>query len=81
MKPIHPDEGKLITRIEEQSSKIPSGVYLSASLAATVASILLKKRGKNIASVIIQWVIPVLMVGLYSKIMKTADRKWKIERE
>lgn len=81
MKLTTPNEGKLTVKMERKSQKIPSGVYLSASLTALIASLILKKRGKNVTSFLIQWTVPILIIGLYSKIAKTARWKWNLEKE
>lgn len=67
-----PDEGKFTIAIEKQTSKIPSGVYLAASLTAMAASLTLKCCGKGRAALFIgQWAAPFLIMGLYNKIVKT----------
>ncbi|MCP9612929.1 hypothetical protein [Coprobacter tertius] len=67
-----PDEGKLTTAIEKQTSKVPSGCYLTAALLAMAASLTLKcfKRGRS-ALFVGQWAAPFLIMGLYNKIVKT----------
>lgn len=67
-----PKEGKLTKAIEKETSKIPSGVYLTASLASMVASLILKLSGeRNTALFVGQWAAPFLLMGLYNKIVKT----------
>ncbi|HCO68826.1 MAG TPA: hypothetical protein DIT04_13865 [Dysgonomonas sp.] len=67
-----PDEGKMTEAIEKQTSKLPSGVYLAASLTAMTASLILKCCGKgNTALFIGQWAAPFLIMGLYNKVVKT----------
>jgi len=67
-----PNEGKLTKAIEKQTSKIPSGVYLVAAMSALAASIALKccgcKHGSLFAG---QLTAPLLIMGLYNKIVKT----------
>lgn len=67
-----PKEGKFTVAIEKQTSKIPSGVYLTASLASMAASLILKLAGeRNTALFVGQWAAPFLLMGLYNKIVKT----------
>ncbi|MBK5722911.1 hypothetical protein JGH11_18740 [Dysgonomonas sp. Marseille-P4677] len=67
-----PNEGKFTVAIEKQTSKIPSGIYLTASLAAMAASLTLKCCGKNhIALLVGQCATSFLIMGLYNKIVKT----------
>jgi len=51
-----PQEGKVTTAIEERTAQIPSGCYLTAAMAA--------------ALFIGQWAAPLLIMGLYNKIVK-----------
>jgi len=67
-----PDEGKLTVAIEKQTSKVPSGVYLVASLASMAASLTLQCVGKKDAALFVgQWAAPFLIMGLYNKVVKT----------
>ena len=67
-----PNEGKFTVAIEKQTSKIPSGIYLAASLTAMAASLTLKCCGKGRAALFVgQWAAPFLIMGLYNKIVKT----------
>jgi hypothetical protein len=67
-----PDEGKLTKAIEDQTAKIPSTVFLVASVAAMGVSLGLKCAGmKHTALFVGQWAAPFLILGLYNKIVKT----------
>jgi len=67
-----PNEGKYTKAIEKQTSKVPSGVYLTAALASMAASLTLKCLGqKNTALFVGQWAAPFLIMGLYNKVVKT----------
>lgn len=67
-----PNEGKMTVAIENQTSKVPSGVYLCAAFASMAASLTLKCIGhKNTALFVGQWAAPFLIMGLYNKIVKT----------
>ena len=64
-------EGPLAKAIEEQTSKLPSDVFLWASGASMAASLTAKAMGsKNTALFIGQWAAPFLILGLYNKIVK-----------
>lgn len=67
-----PDEGKLTVVIEEQTSKVPSGVYLAVAVASMLTSLTLKCFGKKHAALFVgQWAAPLLIMGVYNKIVKT----------
>ena len=64
-------EGTLAKAIEEQTSKLPSDLFLWASGASMAASLTAKAMGsKNTALFIGQWAAPFLILGLYNKIVK-----------
>lgn len=64
-------EGKVATAIEEQTSKIPSDVFLWAAIASMGVSLTLKVLGqKNTALFVGQWAAPFLLLGVYNKIVK-----------
>ena len=65
-------EGPLARAIESQTARIPSDVFLWASLGAMGASLTLKLMGqKHIALFVGQWAAPFLLLGIYNKIVKT----------
>ncbi|MCJ8164193.1 hypothetical protein MKJ04_05015 [Pontibacter sp. E15-1] len=70
---VNPDhkEGKVATAIEEQTSKIPSDVFLWAAFGSMGISLTLKlmKKDKN-ALFVGQWAAPFLLLGLYNKLVK-----------
>lgn len=67
----NPKEGKATLAIEKQTSKVPSGVYLTASLAAMAVSLALQCTKKKRLSLFVgQWAAPFLIMGLYNKIVK-----------
>ncbi len=67
-----PKEGKMTVAIEKQTSKIPSGVYLTAALLAMATSLTLKCMKRNHAALFVgQWAAPFLIMGLYNKVVKT----------
>ncbi len=66
-----PNEGRLTVAIEKQTSKIPSGVYLTAALASMAASLTLKCfKQSHTALFVGQWAAPFLIMGLYNKLVK-----------
>lgn len=70
---INPEhkEGKVATAIEEQTAKLPSDLFLWASLAAMGTSAALKIMGrKHTALFVGQWASPFLLLGLYNKLVK-----------
>ncbi|MCD7932793.1 MAG: hypothetical protein LUE98_05765 [Tannerellaceae bacterium] len=65
-------EGNVTVMIEKETSKIPSGVYLTAALVSMAASLTLKcLKQKHTALFVGQWAAPFLIMGLYNKIVKT----------
>ncbi len=66
-------EGKVTKAIENQTSKIPSGVYLGlavGSMAVSAAFALTSKR-KDMANFVGLWAPAFLIMGLYNKMVKT----------
>jgi hypothetical protein len=64
-------EGGNTKEIEKQTSKIPSGIFLSAAIASMGVSLTLKlmNRGKT-ALFVGQWAAPFLLLGIYNKLVK-----------
>lgn len=64
-------EGPMAKIIEDQTSKIPSDVFLCASLTCMAASLTLKLIGKDHTALFVgQWAAPFLLLGLYNKLVK-----------
>lgn len=64
-------EGKVATAIEEQTAKLPSDIFLWASLASMAASLTLKIMDrKHTALFVGQWAAPFLLLGIYNKLVK-----------
>lgn len=58
--------------IEQQSTKIPSHLFLSASLAAMAISAALEAQGNTRAGRFIgSWAAPLLVMGVYNKLVKS----------
>ncbi len=64
-------EGPIARSIEEQTSKIPSDVFLWSAFGSMGISLTLKlmKKDKN-ALFVGQWAAPFLLLGLYNKLVK-----------
>lgn len=72
MNPMTHREGMLTKKIENETSKVPSAVYLTAAMVALTTSFTLKCLHKNHSALFVgQWVSPLLIMGLYNKIVKT----------
>lgn len=66
------NEGKLTEKIEDQTAKVPSVVYLGAAIASMGVSLALKCIGKRHTALFVgQWAAPFLLLGIYNKIVKT----------
>jgi len=66
------NEGNVTKMIEHQTSKVPSTVFLVASLSAMAVSATLKCLCKDKTALFVgQWAAPFLLLGIYNKIVKT----------
>ena len=64
-------EGPVAKAIEEQTAKLPSDIFLWASVGSIGISLALQLMGKKqISQFLGQWVAPFLLLGLYNKIVK-----------
>ena len=64
-------EGPVAKAIESQTAKLPSDVFLWASIGAMATSLTLKLSGKDETALFIgQWAAPFLLFGIYNKIVK-----------
>ena len=65
------EEGKVARAIESQTSRLPSDTFLWAATGVMVASLTMKILQKRHTALFIgQWVAPILLMGLYNKIVK-----------
>lgn len=65
-------EGQVAKSIEQQTAKLPSDVFLWASLASMATSLCMKCMKKDhLALFVGQWAAPFLLLGVYNKIVKT----------
>ena len=69
-------EGPVARTIEKQTAKLPSDIWLWASIASMVASFGLQlsgnKKTKAVSNFIGQWAPTFLILGLYNKLVKVA---------
>jgi hypothetical protein len=64
-------EGKVATAIEEQTAKLPSDLFLWASLGSMATSLTLKlMKQDQLALFIGQWAPSFLLLGIYNKLVK-----------
>lgn len=64
-------EGTVAKTIEEQTAKLPSDVFLWASLSSMAVSLTLKLLKKDEEALFVgQWAAPFLLLGLYNKLVK-----------
>lgn len=57
--------------IENETSKLPSGLFLAAAIVSMGASLSLKLFGKPKTALFVgQWAAPFLMLGMYNKLVK-----------
>ena len=65
-------EGQVARTVEQQTAKLPSDVFLWGALGAIGASAVLQVMGKkNLSLFVGDWVAPMLLFGVYNKIVKT----------
>lgn len=65
-------EGTVARTIEQQTAKLPSDVFLWAAVGSMGASAIFQLLGKKHASLFVaDWVAPLLLFGVYNKIVKT----------
>ncbi len=65
-------EGPIALAIERETAKLPSDIFLWGAGAAVVTSFLLELVGaKDKSRFVGQWVAPILICGVYNKIVKT----------
>ena len=70
---INPElrEGRLAKRIESETAKIPSDVFLWAAIGSMAVSAGFKIAGsKNKSLFFGQWAAPFLLFGIYNKLVK-----------
>ncbi|MGV3459769.1 MAG: hypothetical protein ACO1N9_04870 [Flavobacterium sp.] len=73
-------EGPVAKAIENQTSKLPSDLFLWAAVGSMAASATLKCLGRKHSALFVgQWAAPFLLLGIYNKIVKVegSDRRSK----
>jgi hypothetical protein len=66
-------EGTVARTIEQQTAKLPSDLFLWAAVGSIGASAIFQLMGKKHASLFVgDWVAPLLLFGVYNKIVKIA---------
>ncbi|MCW8311890.1 hypothetical protein ACR78Z_17340 [Sphingobacterium thalpophilum] len=66
------NEGEITKKIEQQTSKVPSTLFLGAALVAMGVSAALKCMANDKTALFVgQWAAPFLLLGIYNKIVKT----------
>ena len=69
---LRSQEGKGTVAVEKQTAKIPSIVYFAAGMIPLAASACLMHRKRPHAALTVgQWAAPLLIMGLYNKLVKT----------
>ena len=64
-------EGELTKNIENQTAKLPSDTFLFTAGGVIAISLALKlMRRKDDANFVGQWVAPILLLGIYNKLVK-----------
>ena len=64
-------EGNVASAIEEQTSKVPSDVFLWAALGSMAVSLIFQLSGKKHQALFVgQWAAPFLLFGVYNKLVK-----------
>lgn len=66
-------EGTMTKMLEQQTAKIPSGVFLGLAIGSAATSLglaMVQGKSKGWANFIAQWVPTILILGLYNKVVK-----------
>lgn len=66
-------EGEVTRKVEEQTARTPSILFLSGAIGSIAVSLGLMLSGrKEAAQFVGQWVPTILLLGIYNKIVKVA---------
>jgi hypothetical protein len=75
------EEGKLTTKIEERTGRLPSGTYLALAIGSMAVSAGFMLAGRrHVANFIGQWAPSLLVIGLYNKLVKVEHELLRQER-
>ena len=70
MNPQH-DEGPVAEATEQQTAKLPSDIFLWGGLGVLATAAVSYATGKRHEALLIgQWAAPILILGLYNKLVK-----------
>lgn len=65
------NEGSVATKLEQQTAKIPSDVYLWSALGSMAVSLTLKFLNRDHEALFVgQWAPSFLLLGIYNKLVK-----------
>lgn len=71
MKANNHSEGKVAKKIEDQTAKLPSDIFLWAAIGSMAVSATIQCFGKKKTSLFVgQWAAPFLLLGIYNKLVK-----------
>lgn len=71
-------EGPVAEAIEKETSKLPSDLFLWGGLACLAAAAILQcTRHKHTSLLVGQWAAPILIMGLYNKVVKQQGHDYK----
>jgi hypothetical protein len=69
--PGEAEEDQLTASIEKFTAQVPSSVYLALSLGSMAASLAFQAANKKHEALFIgQWAAPLLILGIYNKLVK-----------
>jgi hypothetical protein len=64
-------EGATTKAIEEYTSEMPSGLFLTLAIGSMAISLMMMMAGRrNLANFVGQWAPTILIMGLYNKLVK-----------
>jgi hypothetical protein len=71
VRPGEHEEGMMTKRIEQFTSQVPSGLYLSLAIGSIGLSAFLYARGRKVDAIFVgHWVPSILLIGMYNKLVK-----------
>ncbi len=71
VRPGQKPEDQFTALLEEQTSSLPTSLFLGAAFASILGSLSLKIAGKNDQALFVgQWAAPFLLLGIYNKMVK-----------
>jgi hypothetical protein len=69
-------EDMITKSIEQQTKKIPSDIFLFTAIGTMAISLTLKCLGRpKDAAFVGQWAAPILILGVYNKLVKQEENK------